>query len=126
MLDIKKTLSKILYRLSVIPSDDYATATKTNSSAWTGGVIQIWRKGNCCTIKFNGVAHPKITARTTIGTIPEGFRPPNELEVLMTNVNSSGGISAATKFLVESNGEIKIDPTSAGSTWATLTYCVGG
>lgn len=108
----------------VIPSDAYATATKTNSTAWTGGSIQIWRKGNCCTVKFEGVVHPQITSRTTIGTIPEGFRPPMQLEILMTNTNSSGGVSSACKFLVNDNGTIQIDPTNAGSTWATITYCV--
>ena len=108
----------------VIPNDATVNATKTNSTAWTGGTITCYRKGNCCTVKFSGVAHPQITSRTTIGTIPSGFRPPNEVEVIMTNVTSAGGVNSAVKFLLETNGEIRIDPTNANTVWATLTYCV--
>ena len=110
----------------VIPNDANVNATKTNSSKWTGGTITCFRKGNCCTVKFSGVAHPQITARTTIGTIPSGYRPPSEVEIIMCNVSSSGVVTngSVVKFLVETNGEIKIDPTASGTVWATLTYCV--
>ena len=122
MLDVKKLLTKMIANGCF--NNSSVNATKTNSTAWTGGTITCFRKGHCCTVKFNGVAHPKITSRTTIGTIPSGYRPPNEVEAIMTNVTSVGEVNSAVKFLVETNGDIRIDPTNANTVWATLTYCV--
>lgn len=108
----------------VIPSNADAVATKTNTTAWTDGTIYFYRRGNCCTCKVSKQTHPKITTRTTIGTIPEGFRPPCEVEVRGFTVTSDGVIKVPTVLILQPNGNIAIDPCPAGSIYMTMSYAV--
>lgn len=108
MLDVKKTLSKMLnwfgFRFDwseydtnntadtwvpvftdgkiqhrVLPSNSDVTATKVGS-LWTAGEIKIRRRGNVCQMKINGATIGATSSRTTIASIPAGYRPLTQTE----------------------------------------------
>lgn len=107
MLDIKKTLSKILnweglkftwdintnnttdtwvpvmssrnIQHRVIPNNSDVTATKVGS-LWTAGEIKVRRRGNVCQMKINGATIGAASSRTTIASIPAGYRPLTQTE----------------------------------------------
>ena len=136
-LDVKELLNKFLYMWEewqtantadtwvpvfvngkiqhrVIPYDNIIDATKVGN-VWTGGSISAHRKGNCCVVKLNGMAHSAVSARTTIASLPVGYRPSTEI---------TGYITGTTTWGVRTNGEIWIDPLSAQTNYANVTYCV--
>ena len=73
--------------------------------------------GNVVTLRFHAVAVKELSSRTTIGTIPEGFRPPNELYVIPNATPNN-----STYIMVQSNGDIKMEPTAARTYFANLSY----
>lgn len=108
MLDVKKLLSKILnwsgfkftwdantentadswilvtkdyttVQHRVLPSNADVNATKVGS-LWTAGEIKVRRRGNVCQMKINGATIGAASSRTTIASIPAGYRPLTQTE----------------------------------------------
>ena len=99
----------------VIPNDKWINATKVGNY-YSSGAINVVRRGNCITIDMNAIAFINITSRVTVATVPSDFRPPTAVYGLFTDM--------ANYFLVTMNGEIQVNPMSAGTKWGTITYCI--
>lgn len=143
MLDVKKTLSKILnwsglkftwdfntlntsdtwipvlngntIQHRVLPSDAYTTPTRSGS-IWQSGSISIARRGDVVSVKFSGVTLAAVSTRTDFAIIPDGFRPWTEIGMIM-----DGG---APWVFCRPNGTIAVNQTSAITFWGCVTYLV--
>lgn len=112
-MSIKGTLAHILQYIK----KSVVTVTKSGS-AWTAGTVQAWYNSGTVTVQFANVSIGTISTRTTIATIPVGFRPPTEIYTKATN-------SAYTStIIVNANGEIKVDSGFSDKTgiYASVTY----
>lgn len=90
--------------------------TKTNGSKWTSGTISIRRRGDVCQIKLDGAVFSAISARETIATVPEGYRPSTETYFLSADGSRS--------FLITAGGDLKANAQSASTVWGTGMYLV--
>ena len=148
LLDVKKLLSKILnwsgFQFTwdintentadswILVTKDYTTiqhrrlppnadvnATKVGS-LWTAGEIIVRRRGNICQMKINGATIGAASARTTIASIPEGFRP-------LTQTEFYCWISASnmrTGF-VNVDGTIQVEKDwPSGQRWCSVCWLV--
>ena len=105
MKSITKILKGLLRTKTAVP-------TKVGS-AWTSGEIKAFRVGGTVFLKFSGVHINALTQRTTIATLPEGYRPPAEV---------TGKPDGTIFIIVGTGGSIQIDPTNGGTFYSNLTY----
>ena len=105
MKSITKILKGLLRTKTAVP-------TKVGS-AWTSGEIKAFRVGGTVFLKFSGVRINALTQRTTIATLPEGYRPPAEV---------TGKPDGTIFIIVGTGGSIQIDPTNGGTFYSNLTY----
>lgn len=93
------------------------TVTKSGS-AWTAGNITAYYNNGTMTVQFSNVSIGTISARTTVATIPAGYRPPAEAYGKANNSNYTGTL------IVQNNGNIQVDAAFSGKTsiYATITY----
>ena len=98
-------------------ADGLETAQATKSgSYWTSGNITIYKRGHVAQLKINGATITQLTGRTTIATVPEGFRPITE---------TSGFIdSETTRTFIRPDGQLRVDATSAGTKYGNIIYLV--
>lgn len=90
-------------------------ATKVGNYYKSGGISYYYNSG-VVQVNVGSLAMNTITARTTIATIPAGFRPATE-----TYGHVSG--SPAATFFITTNGEIRVDSNLSGKTWwGTCTF----
>lgn len=96
-------------------SSSSVTATKVGNY-YSGTGITAMKNGGCVTVHVAFTASASFSSRTTIATIPVGYRP-------MTQV--FGYRNGTTEyFIVESNGDIKFNSLASGSTYyGVATYC---
>lgn len=90
-----------------------ATATKVGSY-YSSGTITAYKCCGCVTVKLDGLALSTLSARTTVATLPAGFRP--SVEVYSIIHGTTRGI------LVTSSGNVQIESGSSGTYWASITY----
>ena len=100
----------------LIPTNARAAATKVGYW-WTGGDIYAVRRGNCCVLKLSGAQTNAVSGWQTIATIPEGFRPPEEIKVLNDG-------SPNESIYIEPDGSLVYRDLPAGTRWGTATYPV--
>lgn len=119
MLNLKKVLAKLLTSASYT----YIIATK-EGSVWTSGSIIAHKRNNVVTIKFNAVAHSVPSSRTTIASLPEGFRPPTQL-IVLSIARLSGSLAIANSFFVNPDGTIQIEGGGANiADYCNASYVV--
>ena len=88
---------------------DYVPFTQVNSYIW------YWRRNGVVTVKINGDNNFVINKNgVTIGTLPEGCRPPWQTDFAGT---ARGGY-AGVFFRVESNGTIQGFASESTSYWS--------
>lgn len=88
-------------------------ATKYGS-VWTAGNIVVFRRGTTCYLKINGATFSKITARTTVATVSDAFKPYTE---------TSGYLDGGTvQIFITAGGELRINPVAAGQRWGGIMY----
>lgn len=111
----QKMLDRIINFIADAFTPKVVSATNTNQNVWIGGYIQCWKRAGIIMyrIAFNVTA---VTSRTTIGTIPEAYRPRAESYYYLKD----GGL-----VVFGTNGSIEIDNTSGGSYYETAV-CIGG
>lgn len=111
------TAAGALANLGAEPKQSYSTATATPATQYmTGGAIRAYKRGHTVTVRFDGVAHTTLTGRTTIATLPSGYRPPFQ---------AYGQLNSKTDyFLVESDGAVKLNAISAATEYGMCTYIV--
>ena len=99
--------------------DDSGSAVCSLNSHVTAGEIQLDRSGGFCEVRVAGVYLDSFSSRTTIGTIPEGFRPKGESYVFDTSLKGY--------FVLLSDGRVQAE-ASLASRWvyASGAYKVGG
>lgn len=105
MLNIKKLFTKLMTTESVTPT--------RVGSAWTSGDIKAYRVGGTVFLKFSGAHINAITQRTTIATLPEGYRPPAEV---------TGKPDGTIYIIVGTGGAIQIDPMNGGTFYSNVTF----
>lgn len=88
--------------------------TKVTNSKWTSGTVTIRKRNGIGEIKFDGMVLSAISARETIATVPEGYRPSTEVYFF-----SSDG---ARQFLIDTSGNLKANGQSAGTVWGSGTF----
>ena len=88
-------------------------ATKVGNY-YSSGTIKAYKCGGCVTVKLSSLVLSTLSARTTIASLPTGFRPP--VEVYSIIHGTSRGI------LVTSAGNIQIESGTSGTYWASITY----
>lgn len=92
-----------------------ANATNTNPDVWTGGYMQCWKRAGIIMYRM-AFKVTAVTPRTTIGTIPEAYRPRAEIYYYLRD----GGL-----VVFGANGAIEIQNASGGSYYETAV-CIGG
>lgn len=108
---------KIQHR--VIPNKADVSPTKTGS-LWTAGEIKVIRRGNICQLKINGATIGAASSRTTIATLPNGFRPITQTEFLCRI--SANNIDIG---FVNPDGTIQVDSGwKGGQRWVSVSYPV--
>ena len=85
----------------------YISATQSGN-VWTGGSITAYKKNGIVMVKFANVSINAVNERTTIATLPSGWRPAAETSFIADR-------STTKMFLVSPDGSIKADPQNAGS-----------
>lgn len=88
------------------------TPTKVGTT-WDSGDIKVYRTGGCVTVKFLAAHIKSINSRTTIATIPEGFRPPFEVAL-----KPDGTLFV----IVRTDGSLQVDPPANGTFYTSITY----
>ena len=88
--------------------------TKVTNSKWTSGTITIRKKNGWAFLKIDGAVLSAISARETIATVPEGYRPATESYFF-----SSDG---TRQFLIDTSGNLKAGEQSAGTVWGSGAY----
>ena len=104
MKGITKILKGLLRTKTAVP-------TKVGN-AWTSGEIKAYRVGGTVFLKFSGAHINALTQRTTIATLPEGYRPPAEV---------TGKPDGTIYIIVGTGGSIQIDPMDGGTFYSNLT-----
>ena len=96
-------------------SSSSVTATKVGNY-YSGSGITAMKNGGCVTINVSFTASASFTSRTTVATIPAGYRPMGQ---------TFGYRNGTTEFFViESNGDVKFNSLTSGSTYyGVATYC---
>lgn len=85
-----------------------SSATVSTNSYVAEGSIQLDKSGGFCEARVAGIRLNAFSSRTTIGTIPTGFRPKGEIYIFDTNM--------AGYFILEPDGSFKAEPSLA-SRW---------
>ena len=94
-------------------TNQQANATKSGS-IWTAGSINLYRRGTTCYLKINGATFSQITARTTVATVPNAFKPYTE---------TSGYLDGGTvQIFITADGQLRINPVAAGQRWGGIMY----
>lgn len=106
-----KEVKDFIYGINNDRAFVYATKVGT---AWTGGAITVTRRGRVVQIRLGAVTTGSISSRTTIATIPAGYRPDGEVYGLLTDMEDY--------FVVEANGEIRINKAFTTARWGSITY----
>lgn len=90
--------------------------TSENTNVWEDqGFINVYKQGNIVELKMQPYIKTEVTSRTVIAILPEGFRPPAETYGGQPEYN-------LLSVIVRGNGEIAIDPTTAGQKYETLVF----
>lgn len=101
-------------------ANDYEELTVTKvGSYYTSGTIIAVKRGGTVTIHVNALAVKKLTARTTVASIPAQYAPKKESYGIMT------ASSSIKYFIVSTDGEIRFNTGDAGTFYSTLTYVYG-
>lgn len=79
--------------------------------------VKAYKRGNVVTITVSNIVPTSTTERTLLGTLPEGWRPPDELYA----ANISGNTGYAD---VLPNGKIEAFRPTRGRVDAFITYAV--
>ena len=90
-----------------------ATATKVGSY-YSSGTITAYKSGNCVTVRLSALALVTLSSRTTIATLPSGFRPPGQIYSFLSGYTRG--------VFVNEDGTIQIETGSSGTYWASVTY----
>ena len=92
-------------------------ATLTNASATvSSGTIYLKVRGNIAWLHLENVVTKSFSTRSTITTIPSGYRPEGNQQY--SYLNSSAG-----QIILNTNGTVQLDSTGASKTiYATVTY----
>lgn len=119
-LNLKKWMEKVSLRLASIPKDGSGAATVTNYNVYdsTGtGTITLTRRGDVCTLKFNGVKLKAISQRTDFLILQSGFEPFTEVAMPFDSSN--------LWFFVRPDRTVAVNAISADTTvWGACTYLV--
>lgn len=107
--------AKSAWRSALGFSKTQSTPTKTNSSVWISGSIELIKVGQIVTVKFNGVNFGATSTRTNFATIPEAYRP-------LTETGGMFDSSTIWFFVRPGDGSIAINQAAAGQRWGTVTY----
>lgn len=103
------------FRDAIGLADGNSSAT-LNSSYITSGSISCIRKGGVVMVRLHAVAVKQLTARTTVATIPSGFRPPGE---------TYGAINGENAFwIVNASGAVQFNAGSARTVYGQIVYTV--
>lgn len=101
-------------------ANDYEELTVTKvGSYYTSGTIVAIKRGGTVTVHVNALAVKKLTARTTVASIPAQYAPKKESYGIMT------ASSSIKYFIVSTDGEIRFNTGDAGTFYSTLTYVYG-
>jgi hypothetical protein len=77
----------------------------------------IWKKGDVVTVRFR--FNKPLDGNTTIGTVPEGFRPPFDVSIRVPCDNAIG-----CPIAISTSGEIQTSTGISGDIRCTITYSV--
>ena len=113
--DIKVMFTKILDLLKY----ETATATKVGSY-YSSGSITCYKRCGVVTVKCQALVMSQLSARTTVATLPSGFRPPNEVFTIVSNTSST------ERVLFDADGKVKFEPCSSATYYASVTFVAGG
>ena len=101
--------------VSTSPQQGTCARNTTNTS---GGNIYAYRNGGVCTIRFSGLQVNNLSARSVIGYVPVGYRPPTEFTTWFSNLGY---------IVVNTDGSIECEQAVGGrNLWFNVTYVIGG
>lgn len=110
---MKAKLKQLLINILLFLKPSSVVPTKQGSYYSSGTIVAV-KTGGCVTLQFNNVSLVALSSRTTIATLPSGYRPGMEVYGMITGTTRY--------FMVEYNGEIRVEPGSAGSVWGSCTF----
>lgn len=108
-------LDKIINFIADAFTTKAVNASNTNPDVWTGGYIQCWKRAGIVMYRM-AFKVTAVTSRTTIGTIPEAYRPRAESYHYLRD----GGL-----VVFGTDGSIKVENASGGS-YFEISVCIGG
>lgn len=103
----------------VIPTNSDVTPTKVGS-LWTAGEIKVRRRGNVCQMKINGATIGAASSRTTIASIPAGYRPLTQTE-FYCRVSANNILTG----FINNDGNIQVDSGwTSGQKWCSAIWVI--
>lgn len=118
-LNLKKWMEKVSLRLASIPDDGSGWVMVTDHNIYdeTTGSITLTRRGDVCTLKFNGVKLNAVSTRKDFLVIQAGFEPFTEVAMPFDSSN--------LWFFVRPDRTVAVNAISAATTvWGACTYLV--
>ena len=98
------------------------TTATINTTYASGGSVSVRKRGKMCEVTLNGVTVKSISARSTIATVPSGYRPVGDVYIIPTSI---GSYIASEYVVITSAGAVNADVGCSGRTiYGTVTYAL--